>query len=107
MKRLIDRAYLVLMVHSKVGSGRSGESRRSGGSARVRRVRSVRGVRRVREGQEGQERQEGQECQEGQRGSGGFERVILQITTIPELYTQTGAGRRVLPSFDDLRCIKR
>ena len=33
--------------------------------------------------------------------------MILQITTIPELYTQTGAGRRVLPSFDDLGCIKR
>ena len=86
MKRLIDRAYLVLMVHSKVGSGRSGGSRRSGGSERVRRVRRVR---------------------ESQRGSGGSERVILQITTIPELYTQTGAGRRALPSFDDLRCIKR
>ena len=77
MKRLIARAYLVLMVHSKVGPGGSGGSER------------------VREGQRESER------------SGGSERVILQITTIPELYTQTGAGRRVLPSFDDLGCIKR
>ena len=74
MKRLIARAYLVLMVHSKVGPGGSGGS---GGSERVR------------EGQRESER------------SGGSERVILQITTIPELYTQTGAGRRVLPSFYD------
>ena len=44
MKRLIDRAYLVLMVHSKVGPGGSGGS---GGSERVRE--GQRGSERVRE----------------------------------------------------------